>query len=392
MTIAGPNHEVCQGLDLSRLPSPAFIVDLSRLRKNLEHLAAVKRESGCKILLATKGFSMWSTFPLIREYLDGTCASGAWEARLGHEEFGKEVHVYSPGFTDEDLEEVLPVAHHITFNSIRQWHAARAKAKALGRRIEMGLRINPGVSTGDHAIYDPCVAGSRLGIPVEELEGEDLSGIDGLHFHALCEQNSDALEITLDAVEEKFGHLLRRPHVKWLNMGGGHHITKADYDVPRLVRLVKRMREKYDLQIYLEPGEAVAIGTGILASTVLDTVRNAMDIAILDVSVTCHMPDCIEMPYRPDVRGAGEQGEKAHHFRLGGGTCLAGDVIGDYSFDAPLRPGDRVIFEDMAHYTMVKTTMFNGVKHPALCLWDPDKNEARVVRKFRYEDFRDRLS
>lgn len=389
-TVAGAVHEVCATLDPARVPAPAFVVDLSRLRRNLEHLADVRRRAGCRILLAQKGFSMWSVYPLIREYLDGTCSSGPWEAMLAREKFGKEIHVYSPAFTDEDLAEVVPFADHLSFNSVRQWRRGLEFIRRSGRRIETALRINPQVSTGDHAIYDPCVAGSRLGIPLSELEGEDLSALDGLHFHTLCEQNSDALETTLDAVEEKFGHLLRR--VKWLNMGGGHHITKADYDVDRLVRLVQRIRERYGITVYLEPGEAIAIGTGILMSRVVDTVRNGMDIGILDVSVTCHMPDCLEMPYRPEIRGAGNPGELAHTYRLGGGTCLAGDVIGDYSFDRPLEPGDRLIFEDMAHYTMVKTTMFNGVKHPALCLWDPESDELRTVRQFQYEDFRDRLS
>lgn len=389
-TVAGPVHEVCATLDPARVPAPAFVVDLSRLRRNLEHLADVRRRAGCRILLAQKGFSMWSVYPLIRQYLDGTCSSGPWEAMLAREKFGKEIHVYSPAFTDEDLAEVVPFADHLSFNSVRQWRRGLEFIRRSGRRIETALRINPQVSTGDHAIYDPCVAGSRLGIPLSELEGEDLSALDGLHFHTLCEQNSDALETTLDAVEEKFGHLLRR--VQWLNMGGGHHITKADYDVDRLVRLVQRIRERYGITVYLEPGEAIAIGTGILMSRVVDTVRNGMDIGILDVSVTCHMPDCLEMPYRPEIRGAGNPGELAHSYRLGGGTCLAGDVIGDYSFDRPLEPGDRLIFEDMAHYTMVKTTMFNGVKHPALCLWDPESDELRTVRQFHYEDFRDRLS
>jgi len=389
-TVAGPVHEVCASLDPARVPAPAFVVDLSRLRRNLEHLANVRRRAGCRILLAQKGFSMWSVYPLIREYLDGTCSSGPWEAMLAREKFGKEIHVYSPAFTDDDLAEVVPFADHLSFNSVRQWRRGLEFIRRSGRRIETALRINPQVSTGDHAIYDPCVAGSRLGIPLSELAGEDLSALDGLHFHTLCEQNSDALETTLDAVEAKFGHLLRR--VKWLNMGGGHHITKAEYDVDRLVRLVQRIRERYGITVYLEPGEAIAIGTGILMSRVVDTVRNGMDIGILDVSVTCHMPDCLEMPYRPEIRGAGNPGERAHTYRLGGGTCLAGDVIGDYSFDRPLEPGDRLIFEDMAHYTMVKTTMFNGVKHPALCLWDPDSDELRTVRQFHYEDFRDRLS
>jgi carboxynorspermidine decarboxylase len=390
MTIAGPNYEVCAGLDLDRVPSPAFVVDLSRLRKNLEHLRSVKERAGCKILLAQKGFAMWATYPLISQYLDGTCSSGPWEAMLAREKFPGEFHVYSPAFTAEDIDEILPFADHVSFNSVRQWRTYRGRLAQCGRQIESALRVNPQVSTGPVEMYDPCAPGSRLGIPASELEGEDLTGLDGLHFHTLCEQNADALEATLAGVEEKFGLILRR--IKWLNMGGGHHITRADYDVGLLIRLVRGIREKYGLQVYLEPGEAIALGTGVLVGSVIDIVRNEMDIGILDVSVTCHMPDCLEMPYRPDIRGSGLYGEKPNNFRLGGGTCLAGDVIGEYSFDAPLAPGDRLVFEDMAHYTMVKTTMFNGVKHPALCTWDPDAGEFTAVRRFRYEDFRDRLS
>ena len=391
MTIAGPCHEVCATLDPFRVPSPAFVVDLSRLRRNLEHLRMVKERAGCKILLAQKAFSMWATYPLIAQYLDGTCSSGPWEAMLAREKFpGGEVHVYSPAFTAEDMAEIVPFADHLSFNSVRQWRAAQPLINASGRRIQCALRVNPGVSTGEVAMYDPCAAGSRLGIPASELAGEDLTELDGLHFHALCEQDSDALESTLAGMEEKFGYLLRR--VKWLNMGGGHHITRAGYDVERLIRLVRGIQDKYGIAVYLEPGEAIALGTGVLYSTVIDTVRNGMALGILDVSVTCHMPDCLEMPYRPDIRGSAEAGKKPHPYRLGGGTCLAGDVIGDYAFDAPLRPGDRLIFEDMAHYTMVKTTLFNGVKHPALCTWDPDHDELKVIRRFGYEDFRDRMS
>ena len=391
MTIAGPYHEICATLDPARVPSPAFVVDLSRLRQNLEHLRMVKERAGCKILLAQKGFSMWATYPLIAEYLDGTCSSGPWEAMLAREKFpGGEVHVYSPAFTAEDMAEIVPFADHLSFNSLRQWRAAQPLIKASCRHIECALRVNPQVSTGPVEMYDPCAMWSRLGIPASELEGADLTGLDGLHFHTLCEQSSADLATTLAGVEEKFGPLLRR--VKWLNMGGGHHITRDNYDVDLLIRLVRGIQEKYGLAVYLEPGEAIAIGTGVLYSTVIDTVRNDMDLAILNVSVTCHMPDCLEVPYRPTIRGAAREYEKPHHYRLGGGTCLAGDVIGNYAFDAPLRPGDRLIFEDMAHYTMVKTTMFNGVKHPALCTWDPERDELKVIRRFAYQDFRDRLS
>ena len=389
MTVAGPNEAVCAGLDMSLAPSPAFIVDLGRLRKNLEHLRAVRDAAGCKILLAQKSFSLWQTYPIIREYLDGSCSSGPWEAMLAHEKFGGELHVYSPAYTDTDMSELLPIADHISFNTPGQYQRFRERVRNSGRKIECALRINPEVSTGHTALYDPCVPGSRLGSPLAAVEGQDLDGLDGLHFHTLCEQNSDALEATLEGVEEKFGWLLRK--VKWLNMGGGHHITRADYDTERLVRLVRGIHEKYGIDVYLEPGEAIALGTGILTGSVLDTLHNGMDLAILDISITCHMPDCLEMPYRPDIRGSGLPAEKPHAYRLGGGTCLAGDVIGDYTFDAPLRTGDRLIFEDMSHYTMVKTTMFNGVKHPAFCLWDPATAKLEIVREFGYADFRERM-
>ena len=389
MTIAGPNHEVCAGLNLTRVPSPAFVIDLGRLRKNLAHLREVQQAAGCRILLAQKAFSFWPVYPLIREYLDGSCSSGAWEARLAHEKFGGEVHVYSPAYTDADMAEILPIADHLSFNTPAQYQRFRQRVRSSGRNIECGLRINPEVSTGQTPLYDPCVPGSRLGTPVAALAGVDLEGLDGLNFHTLCEQDSDALEATLEGVEERFGHLLRR--VKWLNMGGGHHITKAGYDVERLVRLIRGIRDRYGIGVYLEPGEAIALGTGILVGSVLDTLHNAMDLAILDVSITCHMPDCLEMPYRPDIRGAGHPGELGHTYRLGGGTCLAGDIIGDYSFSQALQHGQRLIFEDMAHYTMVKTSMFNGVKHPAFCTWDPETDRLQVIREFGYEDFRSRM-
>ncbi len=355
----------------------------------MEHLAAVQEAAGCKILLAQKAFSLWPVYSMIREYLPGTCSSGAWEARLAHEKFGGEVHVYSPAYTDADLDEILPIAHHLSFNTPAQYQRFRERVRACGRPIECALRINPEVSTGQTPLYDPCVAGSRLGTTAAAAAGADLEGLEGLHFHTLCEQGSDALEATWEGVEARFGPLLRR--VKWINMGGGHHLTRQGYDTERLIRLIRCIRAKYGLAVYLEPGEAIALGTGILMAGVLDTLHNAMDLAILDVSITCHMPDCLEMPYRPDIRGAGEAGELAYGYRLGGGTCLAGDVIGDYSFAEPLRVGQRLIFEDMAHYTMVKTSMFNGVKHPAFCLWDPASETLETVRTFRYEDFRDRM-
>ncbi|MBP7949593.1 MAG: carboxynorspermidine decarboxylase [Verrucomicrobiales bacterium] len=380
----------CSELDLSLVPSPSFVVDLGCLRRNLAVLRDVQERSGAKILLALKGFAMWSTFPLVRESLAGVCASGPWEARLGREKFDREVHVYAPAFTDDDLEETLPLADKISFNSAAQWRRFRRRVKSCGREIECSIRVNPECSTGNVPLYDPCVAGSRLGQIASGITEDDIAGLDGLHFHTLCEQNSDALEQTLEAFSARFGKFM--PRLKWLNMGGGHHITRADYDRERLIRLVRTAREQWGVEVYLEPGEAIALGTGVLIGSVVDLTWNALDIAIVDVSASAHMPDTLEMPYRPEIRGAGLPGTLASTARLGGLTCLAGDVIGDYSFAAPLEIGQRLVFEDMAHYTMVKTTFFNGVKHPALCTWDPDTRELNVVRRFRYEDYRDRLS
>ena len=380
----------CANLDLTCVPSPAFVVDLSCLRHNLEVLQDVQQRSGAKILLALKGFAMWSTFPLLRKHLAGVCASGPWEARLGHEEFGKEVHVYAPGFTDQDMEEIIPIADKISFNSVSQWRRHRPRVLRAGRKIDCSIRINPECSTGPVPLYDPCVAGSRLGQLTAAITEDDLEGLTGLHFHTLCEQNADALELTLAAFDQRCGAWMK--HLQWLNMGGGHHITRADYDRELLIRLIRETSARYDVQVYLEPGEAIALGTGVLVGSVVDLTENAGAIAIMDLSATAHMPDTLEMPYRPDIRGSGLPGEKAHTYKIGGLSCLAGDVIDHYSFDAPLVPGQRLIFEDMTHYTMVKTTMFNGVKHPSICTWDPLIDEFKVVRKFRYEDYRDRLS
>jgi len=380
----------CIDLDLKRVPSPAFVVDLACLQYNLEILQDIQARSGAKILLALKGFAMWKTFPLLRKNLAGVCASGPWEARLGHEEFGKEVHVYAPGFTDQDMDEIIPIADKISFNSVSQWRRHRKRVLGAGRKIDCSIRVNPECSTGQVPLYDPCVAGSRLGQLTSAITEDDLEGLTGLHFHTLCEQNADALELTLEAFDKRCGKWMK--HLNWLNMGGGHHITRADYDRELLVRLIRETSALYDVQVYLEPGEAVALGTGILVGSVVDITHNAGAIAIMDLSATAHMPDTLEMPYRPDIRGSGLPGEKKHDYKIGGLSCLAGDVINHYSFDAPLHPGQPLIFEDMAHYTMVKTTMFNGVKHPAICTWDPASDELKVVRRFRYEDYRDRLS
>jgi carboxynorspermidine decarboxylase len=395
-----------------------FLISLPALKRNASILRDVKEAAGCHLVLALKGFSCWKTFPLLRDYLDGCCASGLWEARLAHETFGKHVITYSPAYNEAEVAELLEFADHIDFNSLSQWYRFRDMVFAHPRfregKVLCGLRINPQCSTGETALYDPCVAGSRLGITAEQLEGADLTGLSGLHFHTLCEQNSDDLETTLAAVEEKFGRLLRLPQFTYLNMGGGHWITKPFYDRERLIRLVKEARVRYDVEVWLEPGEAVAIHTGVLRATVMDVFSSSgHNLAILDISATAHMPDVLEMPYRPDVflvddaaaesdalpsvtvagehyHLAGEAGLQAHTYRLGGPTCLAGDVTGDYSFPRALRVGDVLVFDDMAHYTMVKTTMFNGVPHPAIAVLHED-GSIETLREFRYEDFRDRL-
>lgn len=368
--------------------TPYFLVDEARLLKNLSCLKSVMERTGCKILLAQKAFSMFSCYPLIREYLSGTTASGLYEARLGHEAFGKETHVFSPAYREDEFDELLSYADDFVFNSPGQLQKYGARAKAAGKSV--GLRVNPECSTqGGHAIYDPCAPGSRLGTTRENFDERLLPLLDGLHFHTLCEQNADALETTVEAFLEKFGAYL--PGMKWLNLGGGHHITRADYDVERLVRIIHSLKEKYHVEVYLEPGEAVVLNAGFLVSQVLEVVRNGMDIAILDTSAACHMPDVLEMPYRPPVQGSGNPGEKAHTYRLAGPTCLAGDVIGDYSFDAPLHEGSFVVFEDMALYTMVKTNTFNGMPLPSI-VWRDQEGACRIIRSFGYEDFKSRLS
>ncbi len=366
------------------MKTPVFIVDEARILKNCEVLASVKERTGCKILLALKGFALWPLFPMIGKFLDGVCASSPWEARLGREEFGGEVHTYAAAYSEADFAELLTLCDEIDFNSFAQFK----KFQPLETSVKFGLRINPEFSTQDHAIYDPCAAKSRLGITRDLFEGERLDGISGLHFHTLCEQNVDALETTLAAVEEKFGDIL--PQMEWVNFGGGHHITRDDYDIERLCDLINDFKAKYGVQVILEPGEAVALNAGELVTTVLDVVHNEMDIAILDTSCTCHMPDVLEMPYRPVVTGAGVPGEKENTCRLAGLSCLAGDVIGDYSFDRPLKLGDQLVFEDMAHYTMVKTSFFNGIQHPSIAIQRGDQLD--VVREFGYDDYKGRLA
>ena len=368
--------------------TPYFVVDERRLLHNLEILKQVAEESGCKILLAQKAFSMFSVYPLLRKYLCGTTASGLYEARLGKEEFGGETHVFSPAYRAEEFDELLQYVDDLVFNSPAQVRKYGIRAKNAGKSI--GLRVNPECSTQEgHAIYDPCAPGSRLGTTLEAFEEELVPLLDGIHMHTLCEQNSDDLEKTVEALENKFGKWL--PQMKWLNLGGGHHITRADYDRERLVRIIRRLREKYQLEVYLEPGEAVVLNAGDLVASVMEIVHNNMEIAILDTSAACHMPDVLEMPYRPPVQKSGNPGEKQYTYRFAGPTCLAGDVIGDYSFEKPLTEGSRVVFEDMALYTMVKTNTFNGMALPSIVFRDQE-GEEHLVRTFGYEDFKNRLS
>lgn len=369
------------------LPTPYFVVDESLLIKNLEILKSVCDRAGCKILLAQKAFSMYRTYPLISRYLYGTTASGLHEARLGKEEFPGETHVFSPAYREDEFEELLTYADHFVFNSPRQVEKFGIRAKKAGKQI--GLRINPQCSTQEgHEIYDPCADGSRLGTTLANFDPKQVEILDGLHFHTLCEQNSDDLEKTVIEFEKKFGKYLHS--MKWLNLGGGHHITRKDYDIEKLINIVKGLKKKYNVEVYLEPGEAVVLNAGFLVTSVMETFNNVIDVAIVDTSAACHMPDVIEMPYRPPLYNSGESGEKKYTYRLGGPTCLAGDVIGDYSFDEPLKEGDKLIFEDMALYTMVKTNTFNGIKLPSIVYRKKD-GRFELVRSFGYEDFKSRL-
>lgn len=377
-------------IDFKKLPSPCYIVDERLLEKNLKLLDSIQQRTGCKILLALKGFSMHSVFPLIGKYLKGVTASSLFEARLGFEKMGKEVHAYAPAYMEDEFDQFLYYCDHMVFNSFNQWNKYKDRVKGFSeKKIECGIRLNPEYSEGRTAIYDPCSKFSRLGVTLPNFKPEDVEGVDGLHFHTMCEQNSDTLERTVEAVEDKFGQYLY--HMKWLNLGGGHHITREDYDVERLVKTILYLKDKYSVEIYLEPGEAVALNTGYLLGTVLDIVDNGMKIAILDTSAAAHMPDVLEMPYRPDIIGAGQPHEFKYTYRLGGNTCLAGDIIGDYSFNEELKPGSRLIFCDMAHYTMVKNNTFNGINLPAIASFNEEEG-IKIIKKFGYEDFLNRLS
>ncbi len=380
--------------DPARVTTPAFVVDEGLLQHNLAILARVKEATGCKILLALKCFALFSVFPLLRQTLDGVCASSPHEARLGREEFGREVHSFAAAYSTGDIEQLALSCDHLVFNSFVQWQRFRTlaekTAQKAGRKLEFGLRINPEHSEGAVPLYDPCAPGSRLGIRRADFRVDQLDGISGLHWHNLCEQDADCLERTVVAVERTFGDIL--PNMAYVNFGGGHHITRPGYDLDLLIAIINRFQKRWGTMVYLEPGEAVALNCGYLVATVLDVVQADLPVAIIDASVPAHMPDVLEMPYRPHIIDSGEPGEKSFTCRIGGLSCLAGDVAGEYSFDAPLVPGDRLVFTDMAIYTMVKTNTFNGVQLPSIILYRPENDELSLVRQFGYEDFKNRLS
>ncbi len=370
------------------LPTPCYIIDEAKLRSNLELLHHVEQESGAHILLAQKAFSCFAVYPMIAEYISGTTASGLYEARLGAEEFRKENHVFSPAYAPAEFDELCRICDHISFNAFAQLEKYRPVWETAG--VSVGIRVNPECSTQEgHAIYDPCAPGSRLGVTKANFRPELLRGVEGLHFHTLCEQNADDLITTFAAFEEKFGEYL--PQMKWLNLGGGHHITRDDYDVPALISLVKRIREQYGVTVYLEPGEAIALNAGWLDTEVMDIVENGIKILILDASAACHMPDVLEMPYRPPLKCSGEWGEKPYAYRLSSRTCLAGDIIGDYSFDREIQIGDRLTFCDMAIYSMVKNNTFNGMPLPAIAI-QHENGDCEIIKQFGYADFKGRLS
>ncbi len=370
---------------LDRIPTPCYVCEEEQLEYNLQLLDSVQRQSGAKVLVALKGFAMWSTFDLVGRYLFGAAASGLWEAHLAFEELGKEVHTYSPAFKDDEFDLIAKMSDHVIFNSLTQLEHFKERAIAHGASV--GLRINPQTSAAPVDLYNPCAPYSRLGVTKEEFVWDD--AIEGLHFHALCEESAESLAKVLEAVEERFGDYLGR--CRWVNFGGGHHITKEGYDTELLIRLIQDFRRRYDVEVYLEPGEAVGWQTGVLVASVVDIIHNEIDIAILDTSAEAHMPDVLAMPYRPQVRGAGKPGEKPYTYRLGGNSCLAGDIIGDYSFERPLRISDKLIFEDQIHYTFVKNTTFNGIRLPSLAILRKN-GELEIVKKFDYCDYKHRLS
>lgn len=377
-------------IDYSQIPSPAYVVDEDRLRKNLSLIKSVKERSGADIILAFKAFALWKLFPIVREYIPYSTASSLSEARLAYEEMGNYAHTYSPAYTDEEFAEIASLSSHITFNSIQQYERRKAEIEGFNRHISCGIRVNPEISQVETDLYNPCAPGSRLGVTVEQFGGKLPEGIEGFHCHALCESSSYEFEKLMQAFEEKFAQFL--PQLKWVNFGGGHLMTRKDYDVEHLIKIVQGFRSRYPwLKVILEPGSAFAWQTGELVSTVVDIVENhGIKTAILNVSFACHMPDCLEMPYKPAILGATDEVEGKPTYRMGGNSCLSGDFVGSWSFDHELQVGEKIVFMDMIHYTTVKTTLFNGVSHPSIVLWTQD-NKMEVLRKFGYEDYKSRM-
>ncbi|MBR4713215.1 MAG: carboxynorspermidine decarboxylase [Paludibacteraceae bacterium] len=377
-------------IDYSQIPSPAYVVDEVRLRKNLSLIKSVKERSGADIILAFKAFALWKLFPIVREYIPYSTASSLSEARLAYEEMGNYAHTYSPAYTDEEFAEIASLSSHITFNSIQQYERRKAEIEGFDRHISCGIRVNPEISQVETDLYNPCAPGSRLGVTVEQFGGKLPEGIEGFHCHALCESSSYEFEKLMQAFEEKFAQFL--PQLKWVNFGGGHLMTRKDYDVEHLIKIVQGFRSRYPwLKVILEPGSAFAWQTGELVSTVVDIVENhGIKTAILNVSFACHMPDCLEMPYKPAILGATDEVEGKPTYRMGGNSCLSGDFVGSWSFDHELQVGEKIVFMDMIHYTTVKTTLFNGVSHPSIVLWTQD-NKMEVLRKFGYEDYKSRM-
>lgn len=378
------------GIAIQQVPSPCYVLDEQLLRNNLALIKSVKERAGVNIIMAFKAFSLWPAFPIVREYIPYSTASSIHEARLAWEEMGSLAHTYSPAYTEAEFPAILQYSSHITFNSFSQFERFLPLAKAADRKVSLGIRINPEYSEVETDLYNPCAPGSRMGVIADQMPERLPEDIEGIHFHTLCESTSYNLEATLKAIEEKFAPYLQQ--AKWLNMGGGHLMTRKDYDVDHLVEVLRRFKEKWQLELILEPGSAFAWETGILVSEVVDVVENhGISTAILNVSFTAHMPDCLEMPYKPRIRGAHHEPVKGKPtYRMGGNSCLSGDFIGYWSFDAPLKPGDKIVFEDMMHYTLVKTTMFNGVPHPAIALWN-EAEGLKVVREFGYEDYKNRM-
>lgn len=378
-------------IDIQQIPSPCYVLDEHLFRKNLSLIKSVKERAGVNIILAFKAFSMWRAFPIVREYIPYSTASSIHEARLAFEEMGSLAHTYSPAYTEKEFPTILKYSSHITFNSFSQFERFLPMVKEQERKVSLGIRINPEYSEVTTDLYNPSAPGSRMGVVASQMPKELPPEVEGIHFHTLCENNSYTLEKTLAAIEQKFGHYLKQ--VKWLNMGGGHLMTSKEYNVDHLVELLKQFKVKWDLEIIMEPGSAFAWDTGVLVSEVVDLVENnGIKTAILDVSFTAHMPDCLEMPYKPRIRGAHQEPvEGKPTYRMGGNSCLSGDFMGDWSFNQPLQIGDKIVFEDMIHYTLVKTTMFNGVPHPSIGIWN-DATGLEIVRKFGYEDYKGRMS